>query len=101
MPDTDFLRLAWFAWLAYGGDIVAACQAFEQFDSTRHINCPNLARILGAGFDDSERTHSWLVGLRRLPLSQFVDEVARAGGHVPADIAGGWVKPVLIRRSLL
>ncbi|EUC15020.1 hypothetical protein [Paraburkholderia hospita] len=101
MLDVDFLRLAWLAWLAYEGDSFTACHAFEQFESTRHINCRNLRRILREDFDISERTQMWLVGYRRLPLSEFVREVASAGGRVPADIAGGWVRPVLIRRSYL
>lgn len=33
-----FSRLAWMAWLVYGGDAFAACEAFEQFEATRHIN---------------------------------------------------------------
>ncbi|MEX3856308.1 hypothetical protein AB3X94_19940 [Paraburkholderia sp. BR10923] len=101
MSDTDFLRLAWYARVAWGGDSFAACRAFERFDSTRNINCADLVRILDEGFDMSERTQVWLVGRRRLPLSAFINEVARAGGYVPAYIAEGWVKPVLIRRSLL
>lgn len=101
MLDVDFLRLAWLAWLAYDGDGFAACRAFEQFESTRYINSLNLRRILREGFDISERTHTWLVGYRRLPLSEFVGEVARADGQIPADIAGGWIRPVLIRRSHL
>ncbi|MFL9922598.1 hypothetical protein PQR75_46810 [Paraburkholderia fungorum] len=101
MLDTDFLRLSWLAWLVYGGDSLAACRAFEQFESTTHINSVELGRILLEGIDISRRTHSWFVGHRRLPLSQFVEEVARAGGHVTSDIAGGWVHPVLTRRRYL
>jgi hypothetical protein len=101
MLDTDLLKLTWIAWLVYDGDCFAACSAFEQFDSTSHINCVNLARILNKGIDISGRTHDWLVGRRRLPLSEFINRVARADGRVKRDIAEGWVKPVLIRRSHL
>ncbi|MEW6344176.1 MAG: hypothetical protein AB1704_26275 [Pseudomonadota bacterium] len=101
MLDTDFLRLAWLAWLVYGGDTFAACVAFEQFDATRHINRVNLSHALRDGFEVSRRTHAWLVGERRIPLSQFVEDVAHARGRVSSEIAGGWTRPVLIRRAHL
>ena len=62
MLDDDFLLLCFIASLVYDGDVRAACEATQQFESTRHINIVNLNRILRHGFDIHERTHTWLVG---------------------------------------
>jgi putative lipase involved disintegration of autophagic bodies len=98
--DTDFLTLCLIASLVYNGDVWAACEASQRFQETAHVNTINLKRILSHGFESNERTFSWLVGSRRLPVSEFTAEVA-ASGRVPADIRAGWAKSVLIRRSYL
>jgi hypothetical protein len=100
MGDREFLSLCWIASIVYDGDIESACEASQQFEATRHVNVNNLRRILYRGFELNERTLSWLVGSRKMPVSQFAQEVAETS-QVHRDIRKGWVASVLIRRSLL
>lgn len=100
MLDVDFLRLCFVASLVYQGDIFAACEISQRFVGTSHVNTVNLRRILSAGFDNCERTHSWLIGCRRIAVSDFVREISKTG-LVPPDIRNRWIRPVLIRRAHL
>ena len=100
MLDIDFLTLCLIASLVYEGDVWAACEASQQFEATAHVNTTNLSRILTQGFEPNERSYSWLVGTRRLSVSEFAAEVA-ASGRVSPDIRHRWVKSILVRRSYL
>ncbi|MCP2084745.1 UNVERIFIED_ORG: hypothetical protein J2Y81_000762 [Paraburkholderia sediminicola] len=100
MLDTDFLTLCFIASLVYDGDLWAACEASQQFEATAYVNTINLARILSHGFEDNERTNSWLVGSRRMSVSEFVAEVV-ASGRVSPDIRHRWVRSILVRRLYL
>lgn len=100
MLDVDFLRLCLIASLVYGGDVYAACKVSQQFDATLHVNTTNLTRILKQGFEINERTNSWLVGARRMPVSEFVSEIAHTCCVNP-DVRWGWRAPVLVRRIYL
>jgi hypothetical protein len=100
MLDTDFLRLCLIASIIYDGDIFFTCNASQQFEATSHINLTNLRRILTSGFLPEERTHTWLVGNRRLPVSVFAAETSRTG-QVHPDIRNHWCAPILIRSTYL
>jgi hypothetical protein len=100
MIDNDFLKLCWIASVVYGGNVWAACEASQKFATTGHVNVTNLKRILANGFEPNERTVAWLVGSRKLPVSQYVKEVAFTG-FAHSDIRQGWTGPVLIRRIYL
>lgn len=100
MLDVEFLRLCWIASAVFDGDIYAAAQAAQGFDSAQNMGVRNLERILSHGFAPAERTHTWLIGARRATVEQYLNEIATTG-RVHADIRNGWRCPVLIRRDLL